>query len=53
LTFRSGDAHHLHRELSNRDIIVDHRGDRLRIGFGVYQDEDDVARLVAALAEIG
>jgi kynureninase len=53
LTFRTGDAHHLHRELSNRDIIVDHRGDRLRIGFGIYQDEDDVARLVAALAEIG
>jgi len=53
LTFRTGDAHHLFRELASRNIIVDHRGDRLRVGFGIYQDEDDVARLVAALAEIG
>lgn len=53
LTFRTGDAHHLHRELANRNIIVDYRGDRLRIGFGVYQDEDDVMRLAGALAEIG
>ncbi len=53
LTFRTGDAPHIHRELSNRNILVDYRGDRLRFGFGIYQDEDDVARLVAALAEIG
>jgi kynureninase len=53
LTFRTGDAHRIHRELAARDIIVDHRGDRLRIGFGIYQDEADVDRLVEALEEIG
>lgn len=53
LTFRTGDAPRLDRELAARNIIVDHRGDRLRIGFGVYQDEQDVDRLVAAFKEIG
>jgi selenocysteine lyase/cysteine desulfurase len=53
LTFRTNDAARLDRELSNRNIVVDHRGDRLRFGFGVYQDESDVARLVGALREIG
>jgi selenocysteine lyase/cysteine desulfurase len=27
-------------------VTTDYRGDRLRIGFGIYHDEDDVARLV-------
>jgi len=29
------------------------RGDVLRIGFGIYQDEDDVDRLVGLLGELG
>ena len=53
LTFRSSQAARLDRELANRNIVVDHRGDRLRVGFGIYQDEADVERLVAALQEIG
>ena len=52
LTFRTSDAPRLDQELANRNIFVDHRGDRLRIGFGVYQDEADVRRLVEALREI-
>lgn len=52
LTFRTGDAAHLYRELASRNVVVDHRGDRLRFGFGVYQDEDDVARLVSVLSEV-
>lgn len=52
LTFRTSDAPRLDQELANRNIFVDHRGDRLRIGFGVYQDEADVTRLVEALREI-
>jgi selenocysteine lyase/cysteine desulfurase len=32
-------------------VITDYRGDRLRIGFGVYQDLADVDRLVSALAD--
>jgi selenocysteine lyase/cysteine desulfurase len=29
--------------------MTDVRGDVLRIGFGIYQDHDDVARLVERL----
>jgi kynureninase len=53
LTFRTSDAARLDDELSRRNIVVDHRGDRLRFGFGIYQDEADVARLVDALKAIG
>ena len=53
LTFRTSEASRLERELGSRNIIVDHRADRLRIGFGIYQDKGDVERLVAALKEIG
>ena len=52
LTFRTNEAARLDSELGRRNIIVDHRDDRLRVGFGVYQDESDVARLVEALREI-
>ena len=53
LTFRTLDAARIDRELAQSEIIVDHRGDRLRIGFGIYQDQDDVDRLAAALKAIG
>lgn len=50
LTFRSEAAEAIERRLSEANVIVDRRGDRLRIGFGVYQDANDVAQLRAALA---
>lgn len=53
LTFKTQRAAHFYDELSQRNIIVDHREDRLRIGFGIYQDEPDVDRLVEALRVIG
>jgi selenocysteine lyase/cysteine desulfurase len=31
-------------------VITDYRGDRLRIGFGIYQDASDVDRLAEVLA---
>jgi selenocysteine lyase/cysteine desulfurase len=31
-------------------VITDYRADRLRIGFGIYQDEADVDRLIEILA---
>jgi selenocysteine lyase/cysteine desulfurase len=49
LTFQTNDAQRIDEALAVRNILVDHRGDRLRIGFGIYQDEDDVGRLVDAL----
>jgi selenocysteine lyase/cysteine desulfurase len=51
LTFRSDGAESIYRSLHDRGVITDYRGDRLRIGFGVYQDLADVDRLVSALAD--
>lgn len=53
LAFRSAEAERLDRELAARNVIVDHRGQNLRIGFGVYHDNADVDRLVETLQAIG
>jgi selenocysteine lyase/cysteine desulfurase len=53
LAFRSPQAQHWHQALKARNCITDVRGDVLRIGFAIYQDEADVERLVAMLKEIG
>ena len=53
LTFRTSDAQRIDEELGGMNITVDHRGDRLRIGFGIYHDQDDIERLIAALRAIG
>ncbi|MEM7225094.1 MAG: aminotransferase class V-fold PLP-dependent enzyme [Pseudomonadota bacterium] len=52
LTFRTSAARALQARLQGHKVITDARGDRLRFGFGIYQDQDDVARLCRALAEI-
>jgi selenocysteine lyase/cysteine desulfurase len=52
LTFETKDAARIDEALSARNILVDHRGDRLRIGFGIYQDEGDVGRLLDALKTV-
>lgn len=49
LTFRRNDAGAIAERLAARNVIVDHRGDRLRFGFGAYHDENDVAALLAHL----
>ena len=36
-------------QLIDNDIIVDHRGNRLRFGFGMYLDETDVEQLFVRL----
>ena len=46
LAFRSPGAQRWYAELKARNVITDVRGDVLRIGFGIYQDESDVERLV-------
>jgi selenocysteine lyase/cysteine desulfurase len=53
LAFRTAQAARIDRELAERNIMVDHRADRLRIGFGIYQDEHDVELLAEALRTIG
>lgn len=49
LAFRSPNAQRWHGELKAQNCITDVRGDVLRIGFGIYQDEGDVDRLVRLL----
>ena len=43
LAFRSPEAARWHGELEARNCITDVRGDVLRIGLGLYHDEDDIA----------
>ena len=52
LAFRSPDAQRWHQALKAENCITDVRGDVLRIGFGIYQDESDVDRLVGLLGEL-
>ena len=49
LAFRGANAQQWYSDLKARNCITDVRGDVLRIGFGIYQDEEDVDRLVELL----
>ncbi|HSM96980.1 MAG TPA: aminotransferase class V-fold PLP-dependent enzyme [Rhizomicrobium sp.] len=50
LCFRTDQAGAIKARLAAKNIIVDHRGDRLRIGFGIYHTDEDALRLAQALA---
>ncbi|MCB0354211.1 MAG: aminotransferase class V-fold PLP-dependent enzyme [Bdellovibrionales bacterium] len=52
LTFRLVKAKLVTERLLQKDVIVDFRGRNLRIGFGVYHDEDDIEQLLERLSEI-
>jgi kynureninase len=52
LTFRTAEAGALYRRLTDAGIVVDRRDDRLRFGFGIYQDESDVAELIGRLGRL-
>ena len=49
LTFRTPHAGSVRERLREAGVIVDHRDNRLRFGFGVYQDGDDVDAAAALL----
>ncbi len=49
LTFALEDAARVHQELRARSVVTDIRGDRLRVGFGVYQEATDVEELLVRL----
>ncbi|MGD0144118.1 MAG: aminotransferase class V-fold PLP-dependent enzyme [Rhizomicrobium sp.] len=49
LAFRTRDAGKIANDLEKRNIIVDSRGDRLRIGFGIYHETEDAVRLAREL----
>jgi selenocysteine lyase/cysteine desulfurase len=52
LTFQTEAAESIHQRLLEEDVITDYRGDRLRFGFGIYQDEEDLARLCHTLRRV-
>lgn len=45
LTFQLDEAEDVYRRLHERRVITDYRGDRWRIGLGLYHDAADVDRL--------
>ena len=49
LAFRSPEATRWHDELAALNCITDVRGEVLRIGLGLYHDEDDIGRFAALL----
>ncbi len=51
LTFRSSEAAEHYQRLHDLGVITDRRADRLRVGFGVYQTESDVDRLIDITAK--
>ena len=51
LAFRTPDAGAIAEQLGKRNIIVDSRGDRLRIGFGIYHEAEHAVRVAQALAQ--
>ena len=52
LAFRSPEAQGWYSDLKARNCVTDVRGDVLRIGFGLYQDEGDVERLLELLSRL-
>ncbi|NUR44661.1 MAG: class V aminotransferase [Sphingomonas sp.] len=52
LAFRSSSAQRWYSDLKAKNVITDVRGDVLRIGFGIYQDEADVDQLIRLLGEL-
>ena len=50
LCFRTPDAGAITQKLAAQNFIVDHRGDRLRIGFGIYHEASDAWGLAKAIA---
>lgn len=52
LTFETEAAGEIYQALHDKKVITDYRRNRLRIGFGIYQDADDVDRLVENLGPV-
>ncbi|MGH2688204.1 MAG: aminotransferase class V-fold PLP-dependent enzyme, partial [Actinomycetota bacterium] len=49
LTFRMPNAEQVHERLSAAGVVADRRGDRLRIGLGIYHTQADVEELARRL----
>jgi kynureninase len=53
LTFETDNAPAIHRDLRELRVVMDVRGRRLRLGFGLYQTEEEVDDLVRRIDEAG
>jgi kynureninase len=53
LTFETPDAQALYRDLQQMNVVTDVRGQRLRLGFGIYQTQEEVDELVRRIDEVG
>ena len=52
LTFRTPRASTLQQRLTDAGVVTDHRGDRLRFGFGLYHDADAIDRVAVIVRDI-
>ena len=52
IAFRHPDAQRWCAELLARNVVTDVRGDVIRIGFGLYHDEEDVDAFAAAAGQL-
>ncbi|MCW0232042.1 MAG: aminotransferase class V-fold PLP-dependent enzyme [Ferrovibrio sp.] len=52
LTFELPDAEAVQQRLMRARVVTDHRGSRLRIGFGLYHTADDVEALLGRLQDL-
>jgi kynureninase len=52
LAFEHPQAPAVATALARRNVIVDHRATRVRIGLGIYHDADDIAHLLERLVDL-
>jgi selenocysteine lyase/cysteine desulfurase len=53
LAFRAPQAQRWQADLLAHDVITDVRGDVLRIGLGIYHDENDIGRFAGEASKLG
>ena len=49
LTFRTAAAGEIHDKLMEADLYTDYRDDRLRFGFGIYHDPEDMDKMAGVV----
>jgi selenocysteine lyase/cysteine desulfurase len=52
LTFETAQAQSLYASLKRQDVVTDVRSNRLRIGFGLYQTQEEVNELLHRLRQV-
>lgn len=52
LTFRTEQAPEIQQKLMTSGLFTDCRGDRLRFGFGIYHDADDIEQMAGIVSSV-